>query len=79
MKKQTKESLDRYVTKGISPGGFLTAVLENDLMGAFARADDQNTLDMHEIVRYVYNEMPGACHGSDLTVEAWMRGVSKNV
>ena len=38
----TKGALDRYVDHGLEPGGFLTAVLTNDLFGAVARADSEN-------------------------------------
>ncbi len=54
------------------PGGFLRAVLENDLAGAFGRADDDNRRAMHDIVCYVYNELPSQCWGSPAKVAAWL-------
>lgn len=59
-----KDSLKRYVERGIEPGGFLTAVLENDLMGAMGRADAINRANLHNICRYVYNELPSHIWGS---------------
>lgn len=48
----------RYVEQGILPGDFLCAVLENDLIEAFKRADAINTMRMPEICRWMYREMP---------------------
>lgn len=40
---------------GIWPGSFLSAVIRNDLIGAFSAADYINTLSMHSIVAWFYN------------------------
>ncbi|MBI4099599.1 hypothetical protein HY440_01185 [Candidatus Microgenomates bacterium] len=72
MKPETLEGLKRYAEQGIPTGGFLRAVLENNLMEAFGQADIENTADMAEIVGYVYNEMPMSCHGSPEKVKAWL-------
>ena len=66
------QGLRNYVDHGIPPGSFLRAVLENNLVKAFACADDENTLSMHEIVKYCYNELPHICWGSPEKVENWM-------
>lgn len=50
-------------------GSFLTAVLANDLVGAFAHADEVNQQLMQEYAAYLYNEMPGRC--GDPTVDYW--------
>lgn len=73
MKSTTLAALQRYAREGIPTGGFLRSVLENDLMEAFGQADSENTRDMEEIVTYVYNEMPQACHGSKVKVLAWIK------
>jgi len=67
-----QDGLDRYVKRGIACGDFLTAVLENNLMEAFGRADDLNRINLFNICKYVYNEMPGACHGSPAKVREWL-------
>ena len=67
----TLDSLDRYAKDGIPPGGFLTAVLENDLMGAMGRADLGNRAALREITGYVYNELPHECHGYKGVVAEW--------
>lgn len=70
----TKESLDRYVNHRIQPGGFLTAVLSNDLFGAVARADRENKLALSEICQYIYNEVPGDAWGSHDAVREYLKG-----
>lgn len=67
-----KESFDEYVSLGIPTGDFLRAVLENDLMEAFGRADDNNREIMFDICCYVYNEIPAGCHGSKQAVKDWL-------
>jgi hypothetical protein len=66
-----KAAIDRYVETGCPLGGFLTAVMENNLMEAMGRADDGNKASLHAICGYVYMEIPGDCHGSQEKVEAW--------
>lgn len=70
--KDLEEALLRYVNQHISPGGFLTAVLENDLFGAVSRADGGNLPLIKEIAQYVYWELPSPCHGSPQKVTAWL-------
>ncbi|MCA1800188.1 MAG: hypothetical protein LC650_02735 [Actinobacteria bacterium] len=68
----TQGSLERYAAQGIAPGGFLTAVLTNNLFGAVSRADDYNLEALTEIVRFVYNRMPMSCHGSTEAMAEFM-------
>lgn len=60
----TKAALDRYVEHKMLPGGFLMAVLSNDLFGAVGRADSENLDALPDIVKYVYNQMPSGSWGS---------------
>lgn len=69
----TKESIDAWVESARPVGGFLQAVLSNDLSGAFARADHENQRAMWAIVSYLYNECPAACWGSPEQVKDWSR------
>jgi hypothetical protein len=62
----------RYIVRGIPPGSFLTAVLSNDLMGAFGKADDENRDALFEWARFIYNFAPTGCHGSPEKVSAWI-------
>lgn len=68
----TKAALDRYVNDRILPGGFLTAVLTNDLFGAVGYADSTNLAALPDIVRYVYNELPSGCWGSRDVMWKWI-------
>ena len=68
-----KSTLARYVDHKIHCGGFLTAVLENDLMTAVGRADTQNVVRLHEICQYVYCELPSNCWGSREKVQEWLK------
>jgi len=72
MRQDIKESLDRYAKEGVPTGDFLRAVLENDLMEAFGRADIDNREDMFDICSYVYNDIPAASHGSPVKVKKWI-------
>lgn len=73
MKECTRQELERYVVHRIPTGSFLQAVLENNLMQAFARADDENIVDMFSIVQYIYSQVPTCCYGSPAIVEAWLK------
>lgn len=72
MRTDIQEALERFVQQRVPLGDFLTAVLENDLMGAMGRADTDNLQNLPAICAYVYNEMPSPCHGSRAKVEAWL-------
>ena len=73
IRQDIKEAMDAYANHGHPLGGFLTAVMENNLMQALGRADSYNRATIHQICSYVYNEMPADCHGSPERVEAWYR------
>ncbi len=66
-----KESIDNYVEYKQQPGHFITAVLENDLVGAFSRADYEAMANLKHIICYCYNEIPGDCWGSKEKVKSW--------
>lgn len=68
-----KDAIDLYVDKGIQPGSFTTAVLANDLKGAFGRADVISERNMKQIVSYVYNNIPSLCQGSYDKVDNWIK------
>ena len=72
MRDDIKAALDRYAEHHIETGGFLLAVLRNDLSDAVGRADDGNIKNLAEIVRYVYNDLPDECWGSRVKVDAWL-------
>jgi len=66
-------SLRSYADSGRPTGGFLRAVLENDLMEAVGRADHSSLVNLADICRYVYNDIPAPCHGSPEKVSEWLQ------
>jgi hypothetical protein len=69
----TIEALENYWTHGWEPGGFLTAVLYNDLYTAAMRADHWNKGALGYIVEYLVNEAPDGSYGSEYKVKDWCR------
>ena len=61
-----------YVEHGVIDSSFFTALVSNDLRGAFLRADDTNTAAMRDWVQWLHWEAPGNCHGSPEKVAAWI-------
>ena len=66
------DGLVLYVEDGIPPGSFLLAVLENNLAGAAALADEINKLCLFLWADVLWNELPGDCWGSPEKVRAWI-------
>ena len=72
-------AITRYVEKGIPPGGFLTAVISNDLAGAVSRADDTNIRNLPAYVGYFYNHLPSQCWGSPERMKRWTEERSREL
>jgi len=68
-----------YVEHGQPVGGFLEAVLCNDLLGAFDRADSDHQACLMELVRHIRKNMPLGCWGSKVKMAEWMshRGLER--
>jgi len=66
------DGLLNYVLHHIEPGGFLCAVLSNDLKGAAGRADHINQKHLYEWVEFCRAALPSACWGSEDKVLAWL-------
>jgi hypothetical protein len=56
----TRTGILRYVEQGIQPGGFLTAVLSNDLYNATGKADRQNLAALRQRPAEAHDR-PGRC------------------
>jgi hypothetical protein len=64
--------LIRYFVDGLLPGGFLQAVLCNDLTQAFTRAADvETTFYLPTLVECLLAHAPSAAWGSRDAVRAW--------
>jgi len=66
------ESISEYVLHGRPPGGFLNAVLENDLMESAGLADDQNRECLFQYAKLLYL-LPYDSWGSPEKVQAWIK------
>ena len=64
--------INRYIKQHIPPGDFLSAVIDNDLREAVARADDENMANLPAFVAYFYNAAPVGCWGSSENRRAWL-------
>lgn len=65
-----REGVRRYVDHGLRPGGFLSAVIANDLRDALARIDGQSKPWIQSIVAHVFNVVPPHMRGSRAAIEA---------
>ena len=68
----TINALLRYVNGHIETGGFLRAVLENNLRDSFIKADMFNEAALREIVAWLYTKAPSGCWGSPEKVQKWI-------
>ena len=52
-------------------GSFMRAILTNDLVGSFMRADHINTLCMRGWAEFLYHYAPSKCRGSEEALLKW--------
>ena len=73
--KDFADPMYNYLVYGYSPGGFFTAVLANDFMGAMPRCHPANTVQaIKNLVVWIINELQqGICWGSYDVVDAWLK------
>lgn len=69
-----RDTVRLYVEQRIEPGSFMVALLSNDLIESFARADDINAKAMERWVVFLYSFMPQSLWGSREVVEEWLSG-----
>jgi len=60
-----------WLDDGIVPGSFIRAVICNNLMDAFAFADDESRERLSSIVSFFYWSVPSHAWGSDRTFADW--------
>ena len=68
-----QDGLTLWVEKGVMTGHFMTAVMENDLMEAYGRADEQNQWSMRNWCVFLYSYAPRGCYGSRANVAEWRK------
>jgi hypothetical protein len=69
-----RDGMRLYVLERVPPGGFLEAVLSNDLKSAIIRADSTNQKAIVQIVQFCMWALPIGCWGSPERVTKWLNG-----
>lgn len=67
------QGIELYLMHGYEPGGFLQAVLANDLFLAASRADYNNKQNLASIAQTVYHNMPAGSIGNYDLVRDWLK------
>lgn len=68
-----KHAVERYEKFKMSPGSFMAAVLENDLVGAVSYGDSECLENLPAFVRYLYNEVDSSVWGNQDRVQNHLR------
>ena len=61
----------RYYERGIPPGDFLSAVIDNDLFRAVAYGDSENIHTLRSYVLWFFNQAPGGTAGFKGATKKW--------
>lgn len=64
--------LKRYFEEHVRPGGFLVAVLSNDLREAVTRGSRESLAGLGFVMAYLIACAPSECWGSAEAVNAWV-------
>lgn len=67
------DGFTRYYEHGVDPGGFMFAVLTNNLESAVGHADHVNMHLLPNYVKFLYNEVAASSWGSREAVEYWIK------
>lgn len=68
-----QEGLWNYMAYGLQPGGFMTAVLENDFFSAMMRADHSwSGTSFKHLAKWIDQYMPYYMRGSEEAMAEWM-------
>lgn len=68
----SQQALYNYFVYGYRPGGFITAVLANDLIAAATKADNWNKELLHSYANWVFRHAPTGSYGSYDIVNGWL-------
>jgi len=66
------ESIREYLLHGHPVGDFLTALLSNQLVESYCKADKNNTALMSSWADWLWNDCPLEARGSPEKVAAWI-------
>ena len=73
-----QEAARGYVEDGGHIGGFLTALLSNDLVKTYGKADSANREAISTWIDFLYWEAPSPCWGSIEKVTKWQKSGGLN-
>ena len=73
--KHTQEALQNYLLYGYPPGGFLSAMLANDMYRAIGNADAANKQAMWAIGYWIVTCAPAQSRGSYERIEHWCNDI----
>lgn len=66
------QALERYTNERIETGGFLRAVLENDLRCAFKRTIPGSEHQLRALIDYCFEHLPRRAWGTPDAVRLWL-------
>ena len=66
-------AVERYIEHRVPPGGFLKAVLQNELIEAANRADEENAIHLRDWCVFLYNYLPVESYGSTENYTNWIK------
>ena len=69
--RHTQETLENYLLRGLSPGGFVSAMLAHDYERAISVADTGNRQMFWAIAMWINECTPPASRGSYAAIEQW--------
>lgn len=67
------EALERYIADGITPGKFVSYLLQNNLVGAAQSADRGNSALLALWVEVLVDGIPGGAWGSKEIFDTWIK------
>lgn len=77
--KRFESAIRSHIERGIPTGGFLTAVLSNDLLKAVLLAGDEQTLaELPGLIAWLYLNAPPGSYGGELSVSRWRKKRGEN-
>ena len=68
-----QEAIFNYLVYGWEPGGFLTAVMANDLYRAATVSDIANVNNLAYVAKFVVYALPQACYGNYDQIKNWLQ------
>jgi hypothetical protein len=76
-----QDGLRRYFLHGVEPGGFLKAVLSNDMMRALGLANENHAhfIVLRKLTWFIYNYTDSRASGSKGAVDQWLESWRRHV